>query len=362
MPRAAVFNSHLAVFGGGEKSTYATASALAANGYEVDVVTYEQALPTQRQIDDQFGPGHCGFRLRTAAASTIADFERRDSALTEELRPYDLFVNHCASSSVSNPCRTGLYWVMFPFQGPGPFTATYQSFACISDYTERYTRLRWGRDLPTAVIYPSAEPVPPSPLPREKLILNVGRFNLGGHTKNQAALIDAFAACLPDLPAGWRLVLAGKVNAGDDNRAEVDRLRERCRGLPVTLELDITEERKRHLLQAAAIYWHGTGIGRREPEEADRMEHYGIAVAQAMGSGAIPLAYARGGPREIVAHARTGFLYRDLDELRAFTVLLASDGALEQRFRAAGIERAKRFDRPAFDEAVAKLLRSVVRP
>jgi len=359
MPRAAVFNTYLSVFGGGEKSTYATANALASLGYEVDVLTFEQALPTQQQIDDHFGPGHSGFRIRTAAA--LADPARRNQALEEELKAYDLFVNHCASSSVNNPCRTGIYLVMFPFQPAGPFTATYHSFACISGFTEHYTRLRWGRQLPTAVVYPSAEPVAGNGAPRERMILNIGRFNQSGHTKNQAALVEAFAACAPELPEGFRLVLAGQLNAGDDNRAAVDRLRETCKDLPVTIELDISEERKRTLLSTAALYWHGTGLGRQEPREADRMEHYGIAVAQAMGSGAIPLAYAHGGPREIIGHARGGFLYRDLSELKALTLCLATDGRLEQRFRAAGIERAQLFGRPAFMDSFARYLGGVVR-
>jgi len=249
---------------------------------------------------------------------------------------------------------------MFPFQDPGEWLSSYHWFVCISSYTEAYTRLRWGRDLRTEVVFPCADPVPESGLPRERTILSLGRFNWAGHTKNQGVLVDAFADCLSSLPRGWRLVLAGKINDEQSaNREEMEKLRERCSGLPIAFEVNVSGARKRELLSTASLYWHATGVGGSEPADAARMEHFGIAVVEAMGSGAIPLAFARGGPREIIAHARTGFLYRNLVELKTFTLCLAADPALAERFRAAGHERARLFGRPGHDQRMARIIREV---
>jgi len=106
MRRAAIFNTYLSVFGGGEKSTYSIGRSLSDLGFEVDVLTFEDQPPTQVQIDAYFGPGHSGFRIRTVGAG--ADWARRGQALEEALKGYALFVNHCAGSSVPNPCPVGV--------------------------------------------------------------------------------------------------------------------------------------------------------------------------------------------------------------------------------------------------------------
>src|SRR5439155_15511352 len=63
MIRAAVFNTYLGTWGGGERSTYAVATALSQLGFDVEVVTFEDRAPNIEEIDAFFGPGHSGFRI-----------------------------------------------------------------------------------------------------------------------------------------------------------------------------------------------------------------------------------------------------------------------------------------------------------
>lgn len=354
--KAAVFNAHLDTWGGGERSTYAMANRLAAHGLEVEVVTFAPAVPDAKAIQDFFGAGHDGFELRSLKAAPGA----QDEALTAYLADKAVFVNHSAGSAFVNPCPLGLYAVMFPFQDRGGFVESYQHFICNSEYTRRHTLSRWGSSLRTHVIYPAAEEIAAVPGPRDNDIVTVGRFNWMGHNKNHELMVEAFDGILDLLPKGSRLVLLGRFNDLPHNQEPFAALRRACRRLPVIFEVNVSEQRKREVLRRASIFWHGTGLGRTEAEHAEQMEHFGIAIVEAMRAGLVPLCYHVGGPREIVEHGSSGFLYRDANELQAYTLALVSRPSMREEMRAAAIHRAASFTRARFDERFGEFLRSVV--
>jgi len=356
MIRAAVFNTYLNTWGGGERSTYAVATSLSQLGFDVEVVTFEPHAPTAGEIEDFFGPGHSGFRIRTLSASGA----QRDRVLSEYLADKAIFVNHCAGSAFHNPCALGLYFVMFPFQDAGAWVNSYQHFVCNSRFTREYTLKRWGKSLSTEVLYPAAEEIRAVQENRAPEILTIGRFNWQGHVKNHDELVGAFDEVVDLLPKGWRLTLLGKLNDLPENREPFRLLQHRCRRLPVTFELNVSEQRKRELLGRASIFWHGTGVGKQEPADAARMEHFGIAIVEAMRAGVVPLCYHLGGPREIVEHGTSGFLYRDLEELKTYTLMLVARPDLRERMSANAVKRAARFTRSEFDRAIGGFLRSVV--
>lgn len=356
MIRAAVFNTYLGTWGGGERSTYAVATALSRLGIDVEVVTFEAQAPSPEEIENFFGPGYTGFRIRTLVGST----RERDAILHSYLADKAVFVNHSAGSSFPNPCAMGVYFVMFPFQQGGDWVRSYQHFICNSDFTRGHTLRRWGNDLSTQVIYPAAEDVRTGSTERAREILSIGRFNWQGHRKNHEQLVDAFDQIVDLLPKGWRLTLLGKLNDIPGNREPFRALQHRCRRLPVSFEMNVSEYRKRELLSRASIFWHGTGIGKREPEGAAEMEHFGIAVVEAMRAGVVPLCYHLGGPREIVDHGRSGFLYRDLEELKTYTLVLIARQDIRDAMKEEAIQRAARFTRAQFDRVLGGFLASVM--
>ncbi len=359
MTRISIYNEYLSTFGGGEKNTYDMASCLAAAGFDVEVVTFGDSPPTREQIEAFFGPGYGGFRI-VALRADGNDPGAHEEALRSHLRETTVFINHCAGSSFDNPCPLGIYLVMFPLQGGGSFTRSYDHFICISEFTRSYTQRLWGEQLDTSVIHPCTSEQPRVLDGERDTILALGRFNWLGHHKNQDLLVDAFDDICELLPPGWRLVLAGKLNEHPTTLAHVEKLRRRSRRLPVQFEVNCSEARKRELLSRAALLWHGTGLGMREPEDAGRMEHFGIAVADAMQAGAVPLCYWQGGPKEILEHMVSGFLFRDLEELKTFTLLLAADADLLARMRPHAIARSQGFGRPRFDREMTQFIRSVV--
>jgi glycosyltransferase involved in cell wall biosynthesis len=360
MVKVAILNNFLGTLGGGERACCALAHCLASMGFSVDLVTFEEFPPSREQLEQAFGPGHSGYSI---VRLQVGPSGAQEPVLTEFLRGYTVFINHAAGNSVRNPCPLGIYMVMFPFQDRGAYVDTYHYFLANSEFTAFYTRQRWGHHLNVSVLYPCSESfgVDESQLgPREPEIVTVGRFNIHGHNKNQALLVEAFKRALPMMPPGWRLTLMGRVNPGHETAEYIQRLKEECRNLPVRFELDASEHAKQEALCRATMYWSGTGIGMREPHDAFRMEHFGISIVEGMAAGCIPLCYARGGPREIVEPGVSGFLYDDIDALATFSSLVASNPKLRQKMQRAAYQRSQRFSRACFERGVQDFFRSVV--
>ena len=235
----------------------------------------------------------------------------------------------------------------FPFQrrlGPGSRLrlALFRSVVANSAYTARWIERRWGRR--ARVLHPPVFPI----APREKRpwIAAVGRFTGGGRSKRQVEMIELFRNARL---AGWELHLVGTAQDPE----YVRRATEAARGLPVVFHLDASRAELEEVCGAASIFWHFTGAG-EDPEAApERMEHFGIATAEAMSAGAVPVVVARGGQPEIVGEA--GVLWETLKDCAEATQRLCADGALRIRLGEAARRRAESFAFPRFAERAREL-------
>jgi len=213
---------------------------------------------------------------------------------------------------------------------------------------------------PVAVLAP---PVPTysSSVPLKRLegnILSVGRFTSGGHCKRQDSMIDAFRLLLErsgrdDL----ELNLVGTVPPDPDSRDYITGLRERARHLPVRFHLSVPPAELHELYERASLYWHATGYMVWEKYFPERLEHFGIAVAEAMSAGALPFVCANGGPPEFVDEAVTGFLWRSEAELVGKTLhAMALPKQQLDRMRSEARRRARRFEPFRFEANLFALL------
>lgn len=232
---------------------------------------------------------------------------------------------------------------------PLGMVARYDRVLCVSQWTARLAEQRWNRS--AEVFYPAVRPVPA--LPKERLILSVGRIAAGGTRKGHAELIKAFTRM--DL-RGWRLAVAGAVNY-EETKAVIDGWRRELEGSDVEIVANPTSGDLEDLYGRASIYWHGAGFG-ATPGSIGR-EHFGISVVEAMSAGAVPLAFEGGGVREIVTSDADGWLWNTLDELIEVTQRLARDADALGRLRAAARVRAEVFGIDQHDRRVRDLL---VRP
>jgi glycosyltransferase involved in cell wall biosynthesis len=107
---------------------------------------------------------------------------------------------------------------------------------------------------------------------------------------------------------------------------------------------------------SASIFWHAAGYG--QEDEPGLAEHFGIATAEAMMAGCVPVVIRKGAQPEIVEHGISGFLWENEEELVAYTHQLMNSPELLQRMSRAARERALRlFSRERFVENFANLLR-----
>jgi glycosyltransferase involved in cell wall biosynthesis len=234
-----------------------------------------------------------------------------------------------------------------------PFLRTYDAVVTNSEFTRHWVERRWG--VIGEVLHPPARQVVPAG--REPIILNIGRFFPPelGHGKRQLELVEAFRRLLATGHAGgWTLHLVGGCKPGE--AAYLDGVVAAAKGLPVELHVDAGGDDLDALLARASVYWHATGLGDDIDAQPERFEHFGIAVAEAMAAGAVPVVLDAAGPKEIVRPDVDGFTFEDLDGLVHHTDRLVTDEGLRTAMSAAAMLRGAEFSDEQFAGRVLALV------
>jgi glycosyltransferase involved in cell wall biosynthesis len=252
--------------------------------------------------------------------------------------------------------------VLFPFSGPAHLSAeagdrpdalrrvyhtwewkqrlaSYQATISISEYTQLWTSRRWGVD---SVVVPPPVQCAFAGAPKGPLVMSVGRFAGGRHSKRQEEMTRTFAELVRDGFTGWRYLTVGGVSDAAVDQDYLRRVTAEAAGFPITIRCNAPREELSSHYASAAIFWHAAGYG--EPDEAPELaEHFGISTVEAMAAGCVPIVINRGGQREIVEHGVRGFLWNTLDELKHYTLLVARDQPLRARVAEAARQRAACF-------------------
>jgi glycosyltransferase involved in cell wall biosynthesis len=299
---------------------------------------------------------------------------RRFHGLRDWLRrpPYDLFLaldNHLEPMQVCLGRRGILHLQTPPY--PSPFRAplrsrvklrSYDVVVCNSDFTRRWAARRGTAGLPVRVVHPPIDLDLYRPQVKKPVILSVGRFFVGRHEKKHALLIDCFRDLVRGGLDGWELHLAGSIRAHEPEHVEyLEHLRRQAMDLPVRFFVDAPLQEMRRLYGEAAIYWHATGHGVNEDEHPQHLEHFGMAVAEAMAAEAIPVVIRKGGLTEIVVDGENGFLWDEPSELVNRTrELAAADPERLRGLRAKGSASVRRFGKERFVAEILALARQLV--
>ncbi len=232
------------------------------------------------------------------------------------------------------------------------FLDTYARVVANSSFTGEWVRRLWGRE--SDVVYPSVPPI--AGADKRPLILSVGRFfePRRGHSKKQLEMVRAFRRLMERGLEGWEYRLVGGCHPEDEPYLAA--VRREAAGLPVSIEIDASGNRLRELYSQARVFLHATGLGELEDRRPWRLEHFGIAVVEAMSAGVVPVVYGRGGPKEIVVPGESGLHFLTADELVERTLQLAADDGLERRLAEGARSRAKAFSPEAFRDRVRSLV------
>ena len=230
-----------------------------------------------------------------------------------------------------------------------------------SHFTAQVVEGNWSPGVPSAVLHPPIEVPATSPRWEEKssLILSVGRFFVGGHEKRHAVLIHAFRRFCERASGHWELHLVGGAERDPATKRIIAELKEIASGLPVVFHINAPRAEVIRLYRAAKMFWHASGLGVDEARDPDRVEHFGMAVAEAMAYGVIPLVVSRGGLREIVQHGVSGYVWETVEQLLEQAHHLAHNETAAALSRAA-FERSHQFSRARFAEKLHEIVRSVM--
>jgi glycosyltransferase involved in cell wall biosynthesis len=232
---------------------------------------------------------------------------------------------------------------------------SYDSIVAISQFTRRWIKNYWG--LESNVIYPPVNTKEfAGETKKRNVIVNVGRFFVGGHSKKQLDMLRVFKRMVDSGIKDWELHFIGSVESGFQHRLYLETIREEAKGYPVFLHIDAPFAELRKIVQEAKIYWHATGLDENVQRYPIRLEHFGITTVEAMAAGCVPIVIDCGGQTEIVTKG-TGRLWKTREQLLQYTIELIQHPELLEQYRKAATQRSQDFSENVFRQELEKLLR-----
>ena len=360
---AAVYNDYMAALGGGERSTLAYALALSRLGYQTEVIG-RGPMPADSTIRQRFGDDFSLVKLKQ-----LDGMSRR--------KDWSVFVNHSFMNFSENIGDIGIYAQMFPFVRLAPADhdklirnlCTYDVVACNSSFTRLHTLDRWM--LPSSavcVLYPpigqgvweTSRTFASQTLLKKPQIVALGRFEPSIHCKNHHLIIDAFMEASRDhLLSDWRLFVFGSTSpsrASRDYFGRCEAMGRQSNGR-VVVEQDASHSRVNAVLSESFGYVHGTGLLSRQ-DQPELCEHFGLAIAEAMAHGCVPLVFERGGIFDILDNSCAFVTFGSIEQLRAAFVVLAKayhSGSF-QPLLANNLKGAARLSHAAFTSQLEQLI------
>jgi glycosyltransferase involved in cell wall biosynthesis len=359
--RVGLHNPFLAALGGGEKY-FLSILEEAVRLPGVDVELYAPQTP------DPAAWERLNVRVPAEAFTAV---EADDDEVTARSGALDLLVAFTNDVPPRSQARRSVAMVQFPVvprerpaarlraaaatltgrrRAPAALRS-YDLFLVNSEFARGWTRRRLGVD--AVVLAPPVDPPRAAGPSHGREILAVGRFFRGEHDKRQDVLISAFR----QLHAlDWELHLLGGADERPQTSERLAELRELAGDLPVHFHVNAPRAELAERYARASLFWHAAGYGVDPNRAPERLEHFGIATAEAMLCGAVPLVFAGGGQNEVVSDGVTGLHWRTPAELVSLTRTLIADPARTDVLRAAAQEHARRWNRDRFGAAIRELV------
>lgn len=189
----------------------------------------------------------------------------------------------------------------------------------------------------STVLHPPIQDFLKEGIPKENVILSVGRFFTGLYNeKRYDILLQAFRQLCRTV-TGWEYHIAGSAPDGTKSAQFLDELHRLSEGLPVHFHVNASFSEVQELYNRATIFWHGAGYGVDEEQAPERMEHFGMTTVEAMSARCIPFVVPRGGPKEVVQPGLNGFVWNSIEEL-----VTQTEQVIRGRFDARALAEAAR--------------------
>ena len=303
----AIYNSYFSTKGGGERHCLELAARISqAPNVDLYLIAEQdfsiETLGSFFEID----LSRCRKLVMGRVASCITAF-------------FDVFINSTYMSNVVSHARASFFITSFPCERvERDFLASYV-FLHNSPFTAAWANAFWGehRSLTLLPII-GFDARKPALARKKRVILNVGRFNYGGHCKNQHLILAAFIALRKTGALGedWSLRLIGSVDeTSPTSIRHYEDVREMAKGYNVEIHANADAEFVRQSYAEAAIYCHATGCGLLETDDPALHEHFGIAVFEALMNGCVPCVASTAGPLAMTRGLDAAFYFSNEGEI-----------------------------------------------
>lgn len=385
-----ILNDYLATKGGGERSTFQFAFFFLKQfpSAQIDIITREDSPPDLPEILKYFElPATDRIRISMFPFHSLRiKFIRKILIkiwLYKRIFTSDLFLNHSHDPAILPLAKININLIMFPFNayyGRRPIrylniwmTKLIFPFYVInltnSEFTKSECLRVYGSKFKFEVIYPyfdfknTSEARLKEDEKKKFKILNISRFTINGHAKNQDLLLNSF---LELVKVGknyeFEAVFIGSLNknSNDDLKFflelyEIASRRKDIRLIPNASYNDLLRE-----ISSSDFFWLGTGFFRENIKPFPiHFEHFGIVLIEAISQGLVPLAPNRGGPVEILADFKDNLLVEKPEDLVAKTLNLVKEPEQLETLKKGLLEKINTYSRDTFELRMEKILESI---
>ena len=351
---AAVFDPYLDTIGGGEVYTCSVIDCLLKQGFEVTLFWKDKAI--KKTIKK-----YLGINIDQAIIDPKAHelFTKRGQWLQKRQLTHRYDVVFFLSDGSIPPLfsKNNILHFQIPFtnvHGTSLLNHIKLSYIhhiiCNSFFTKRVIDKEY--DVRSEVLYPPLN-ISPKKTKKQNIILSVGRFTETLHHKRQDVLISAFKEMIDAGLNGWKFHLVGSSKEG---KSLIGKLQKEAHGYPITIMTDVTHDVLEREYGSAKIFWHAAGLGVDEKEHPERVEHFGIATAEAMSAGCVPIVINKGGQPEIVTDGESGLLWNTVEELKESSLRLIKQPILTDRLAQKAKHSCRNFSKEKFCEQLLKML------
>jgi len=339
--KVAIYNPYLDTLGGGERYTMAFAKVVTDAGYKVDVQWKSSTI--RKKLEKRFG-----FNLNKI--NIVRNIERGDG--------YDICFWLSDGSIPQLKARKNFLHFQFPFSGVNGKSLLNRmklyrinEVICNSHFTKRFIDNEYGVN--SRVIYPPIDVSNIKPRKKENVILSVGRFSQLTQAKRQDVLISSFERLYVRGGKKWRLILAGGIEVGADKYLK--KLKNMIIDYPIEIIESPDYKKLLSLYGKAKIFWSASGYGIDEEKEPLKVEHFGIAVVEAMAAGSVPVVFDAGGHKEVIRDDKNGYLWKK-GQLAKLTEVLIRNKEKLRLLADRAHEDSKKYSYEQFKKSVEDIL------
>jgi len=216
------------------------------------------------------------------------------------------------------------------------YSKSYDAIYCNSLYTKKWLKKLWKTD--AEVIYPPVDIPPEIKWKKEDLVISTGRLT---RDKNYEFVIDCFKRIYDSYKEAkrYRCLICGVKY----DPSYYEKLKKLAEGYPIEILTNLNDKELKKIYSKAKIFIQAKGLGIDEQKYPALLEHFGMAAAEAMSYGCVPIALNKAGYRETIDNGESGFLFMEKEEAINMINRIIKNKRLFSKMSVNARNRAKRF-------------------